>query len=44
MSDGYSGWLSLETHWRPGRILNAMERDYPWGDSFSKGGRDGCAD
>ncbi|MEU6020730.1 sugar phosphate isomerase/epimerase family protein [Micromonospora sp. NPDC047134] len=36
--DGYSGWLSLETHWRHGRVLNQQERDEPWGDAFTDGG------
>ncbi|KPI04870.1 Xylose isomerase domain-containing protein TIM barrel [Actinobacteria bacterium OK074] len=35
---GYTGHLSLETHWRPGRVLTAKERDEPWGDGFSAGG------
>jgi sugar phosphate isomerase/epimerase len=37
---GYRGHLSLETHWRCGRVLTADERDEPWGDRFSKGGRE----
>lgn len=36
--DGYSGYLSLETHWRPGRELTPQQRDEPWGESFSGGG------
>jgi sugar phosphate isomerase/epimerase len=39
-ADGYPGWLSLETHWRHGRVLNQRERDNPWGDAFSDGGQD----
>jgi sugar phosphate isomerase/epimerase len=35
---GYRGHLSLETHWRPGRLLTAAERDEPWGSGFSSGG------
>jgi sugar phosphate isomerase/epimerase len=35
---GYCGYLSLETHWRRGRVLTASERDEPWGDGFSSGG------
>jgi sugar phosphate isomerase/epimerase len=35
---GYGGDLSLETHWRCHRVLNASERDEPWGDGFSAGG------
>ncbi|WP_280308167.1 sugar phosphate isomerase/epimerase family protein [Nocardia abscessus] len=37
--DGYAGYLSLETHWRIGRVLSAQERDTPWGDAFSRDGR-----
>ncbi|MFF7940245.1 sugar phosphate isomerase/epimerase family protein [Nocardia gamkensis] len=37
--DGYTGYLSLETHWRIGRVLSAQERDTPWGEAFSRGGR-----
>lgn len=36
---GYRGHLSLETHWRRGRVLTAAERDEPWGRRFSAGGR-----
>lgn len=36
--DGYSGWLSLETHWRDGRELTPLQRNEPWGDAFSSGG------
>jgi sugar phosphate isomerase/epimerase len=35
---GYTGHVSLETHWRPGRVLTAAERDEPWGRGFSAGG------
>ncbi|MCM5693042.1 sugar phosphate isomerase/epimerase [Sinorhizobium meliloti] len=34
----YSGWLSLETHWRFDRILSANERRMPWGEGFTQGG------
>ncbi|MFE1877756.1 sugar phosphate isomerase/epimerase family protein [Streptomyces sp. NPDC059496] len=37
-ADGYEGWLSLETHWRIGRVLTANQRDEPWGEAFSAGG------
>lgn len=37
-ADGYRGWLSLETHWRIGRVLDQRQRDNPWGDDFSAGG------
>ncbi|MDL4816951.1 sugar phosphate isomerase/epimerase family protein [Actinomadura opuntiae] len=37
-ADGYAGWLSLETHWRIGRVLNQRQRDTPWGDDFTDGG------
>jgi len=36
--DRFSGFLSLETHWRPNRVLSQAQRDYPWGNSFSEGG------
>ncbi|KAB8182868.1 sugar phosphate isomerase/epimerase family protein [Microbispora catharanthi] len=35
--DGYTGFVSLETHWRQGRQLTAAERDDPWGEEFSRG-------
>ncbi|EST27276.1 sugar phosphate isomerase/epimerase family protein [Streptomyces roseochromogenus] len=41
--DGYAGWLSLETHWRIGRVLTAGQRDEPWGDTFSEGGSEASA-
>ncbi len=37
-TDGYTGWLSLETHWRIGRVLTGPQRDEPWGDEFSADG------
>lgn len=37
-ADGFGGWVSLETHWRPNRVLTAAERDDPFGDGFSAGG------
>lgn len=36
--DGFAGFLSLETHWRLGRILSQAERDDPWGEAFSHDG------
>jgi sugar phosphate isomerase/epimerase len=36
--DGYTGFLSLETHWRHGRILSPANRDRPWGGDFSRDG------
>ncbi|MEU1484568.1 sugar phosphate isomerase/epimerase family protein [Streptomyces sp. NPDC005752] len=36
--DGYKGWVSLETHWRVGRVLTQQQRDEPWGESFTAGG------
>ncbi|HEU5027355.1 MAG TPA: sugar phosphate isomerase/epimerase family protein [Spirillospora sp.] len=39
-ADGYAGWLSLETHWRIGRVLNQRQRDTPWGDDFTDGGHE----
>jgi sugar phosphate isomerase/epimerase len=38
--DGYQGWLSLETHWRIGRVLTPEQRDEPWGEAFTAGGFD----
>jgi sugar phosphate isomerase/epimerase len=35
---GYPGHVSLETHWRVGRVLSARERDEPWSRAFSAGG------
>ncbi|WP_242894553.1 sugar phosphate isomerase/epimerase family protein [Actinomadura litoris] len=37
-ADGYAGWLSLETHWRIGRVLDQGQRDNPWCDDFTDGG------
>lgn len=37
-NDGYDGYLSLETHWRIGRVLDQHQRDYPWFDTFSANG------
>ncbi|MBB6439769.1 sugar phosphate isomerase/epimerase family protein [Streptomyces candidus] len=36
--DGYRGWVSLETHWRIGRVLSQAQRDEPWGEEFTAGG------
>ncbi|MFG2671733.1 sugar phosphate isomerase/epimerase family protein [Streptomyces sp. NPDC048445] len=36
--DGYRDWISLETHWRVGRVLNQAQRDEPWGEEFTAGG------
>lgn len=36
--EGYDGWFSLETHWRPDRIIPQHIRDNPWYDEFSRGG------
>lgn len=37
-NDGYKGYLSLETHWRIGRVLDQNQRDNPWYNAFSAGG------
>ncbi|MCP3776519.1 sugar phosphate isomerase/epimerase [Paenibacillus sp. MZ04-78.2] len=37
-NDGYQGYISLETHWRMGRVLSQYQRDNPWFDSFSANG------
>lgn len=34
----YDGFLSLETHWRPDRVLPETQLDYPGGESFSHTG------
>ena len=39
-TDRYDGFLSLETHWRIGRVLDQRQRDEPWGERFSAGGFD----
>jgi sugar phosphate isomerase/epimerase len=39
-TDGYRGYLSLETHWRRERILSKEELDCPWGNTFSAGGKE----
>ncbi len=39
-ADNYTGYVSLETHWRPGRVLTKAERDQPWGEGFSAGGKE----
>ena len=36
--DGYSGYISLETHWRATEILSKDELDRPGGGKFSEGG------
>lgn len=37
IKDGYAGYVSLETHWRP-KQLSREEIDRPGGDSYSKDG------
>ena len=37
-ADGYAGFLSLETHWREGWLLDEAARSQPWGEAFSRGG------
>lgn len=39
-ADRFTGFLSLETHWRLGRVLSQAERDRPWGESFSFDGHE----
>lgn len=41
---GYDGWLTLETHWRLDRELTGRERDEPWGEGISAGGREASAE
>lgn len=38
-NDGYTGWLSLETHYRAGAALNEDQMRTPQGSAFSQGGR-----
>jgi sugar phosphate isomerase/epimerase len=40
LATGFVGALSLETHWRRGRVLSQAERDEPWGEAFSCGGHE----
>ena len=35
VADRFTGFLSLETHWRRKRVLSRAERDEPWGEDFS---------
>ena len=37
-ADGYTGLISLETHWRPNVRLEAKTLDVPYGSKFSRGG------
>ncbi len=37
-TDDYTGFLSLETHWRRGKVLTSAERHAPHGHGFSEGG------
>ena len=37
-ADHYRGTLSLETHWRHGRVIADADLDRPAGESFSEGG------
>lgn len=36
-ADGYNGWVSLETHWRPQKALSEKETNLPAGMAFSEG-------
>jgi sugar phosphate isomerase/epimerase len=36
--DGYRGWLSLETHYRAGKVLSEEQMRIPQGGAFSGGG------
>ncbi len=38
LEDGYTGYLSLETHWRAAEILSNEELELPGGIKFSEGG------
>jgi sugar phosphate isomerase/epimerase len=37
-ADGYRGYVSLETHWRPDRVMSQAELDFPGGETFSASG------
>lgn len=37
-SDGYEGWLSMETHYRAGRRIDEAAMRLPQGSDFSQGG------
>jgi sugar phosphate isomerase/epimerase len=37
-ADGYQGYISAETHWRPGKVFLEEELDAPGGNAFSKDG------
>lgn len=39
-ADGYSGWLSLEPHYRKNTVLSEEQMRIPSGDEFSKGGKE----
>ena len=39
--DGYDGYISLETHWRPTRKLDEQLLNRPGGGTFSEAGEDG---
>ncbi|MEM2442928.1 MAG: hypothetical protein QXL20_02895, partial [Candidatus Bathyarchaeia archaeon] len=40
MEDGYRGYLSLETHWRPKRKLSEERIIRPGGEEFSYSGEE----
>jgi sugar phosphate isomerase/epimerase len=35
-TDGYDGWVSLETHWRMSKVLTEEEANSPMGQAFSR--------
>lgn len=39
----FDGWVTLETHWRPGRRFTRQELDAPGGELFSVGGQEASA-
>ena len=41
MDDGYNGYVSLETHWRPTRTLDEDLLNRPGGSTFSEAGEEG---
>lgn len=44
IGDNYSGWLSLETHYRKNTVLTEEQMRIPQGDSFTAGGAEATAE
>ena len=41
---GYSGWLSLEPHYRKGTVLTEAQMRMPRGSEFSQGGMEAAVE